>query len=169
MNNIRKAILVFTLLLYSVVNVFATNWTAIEQKKFGYWEYTHNQYLNTGNKFCAAETHNNEGTTFRLNFFYDGKTHFLEIFNKDWDYFEGNVNFSVLFADGHKFEFKGKSWGNSYTYDFLDRKNTFVFLGLLSKNSKIKIINANNGNMGDFKLNGSNTAIQTMLKCAGIS
>lgn len=144
------------------------SWTALERRNFGFWEYTHNQYITSGNKFCSAETRNPDGTILRLNFFNNGKVHFVELLNEQWDQFKGDIKFSMQFKDGYKIEFKGKSWGNAYTHDFLDKKNTMTFLSFLSKNSKVDVINSNNGNIGSFVLGGANAAIDTMLECAGL-
>jgi len=151
-------------IVFSIPSMSAT-WRVLESHKFQDWDATHNEYTSQNGQFCAAETENANGDVFRINFFKDGSVHFMEIFGSNWNFFEGKVNFTLDFDGGYSAELKGKSWGDAYTYDFVDQDKTFGMFGLMSQSKTVNVLNSNNGVIATFSLLGSDPALRKMMEC----
>lgn len=143
----------------------AASWRVLESNQFQDWEASYNEYTSRNGYFCSAQTFNENSDVFRLNFYRDGAVHFLEVFNEEWNYFEGNATFTLRFDNGYNAVLKGKSWGDSLTHDFIDRKQTMAIFELLSVAKSLEILNSNNGVIGSFSLSGSNEALKRLIEC----
>lgn len=81
---------------------------------------------------------------------------------------EGDVRFSLEFdVNEEKFllKLKGRSWGDNYSHDILDKKNFNLMLGLLMSSKSVRIINSNNTQLLKFSLSGSREAITDFTSC----
>lgn len=121
-----------------------------------------------GNRlFCAIEAENGK-TAFRINRYKESGETFLEIFNPDWTFMQGAARFTLDFdlgKDTYQAEFAGKSWGDSYTYDFTDVKNYEVVLGMISKAKSFSVKNANDAVIVELRGKGSDRAIDAYEGC----
>ncbi len=164
---IKNALFLTGLLVIPILATpsLSASWNSLETHSFQDWDATYNEYTSRNGRFCAAETSNPSGDVFRMNFFRDGSTHFLEIFNSNWSFFEGNVDFTLSFDSGYTVELKGRSWGDSFTYDFIDQDKTFAIFSIFSKATTVDVLNSNNGILGTFSLLGSEPALRKLVQC----
>ena len=145
----------------------SASWDTLQSQKFKKWEATLNRNRSTGERFCAAETRGSGSTYMRLNFYLSKNGSFLEFYNSSWELIKGGATFTLAFSDGHSLRLRGNANGGGMWHDFTDRKNMQVILGLLVKNSSVRLINANGAPLAEFSLSGSTNALRAMSKCAG--
>lgn len=147
----------------------AAEFVAEQTWSYGLWSAHLYRNLNGNRLFCAIEAENG-GTYFRVNRYKDSGEVFLEIYNPDWDYMEGNVRFSINFlvgAESYGADFAGKSWGNSFTHDFQKANSYDAVLGLLASATTFDVQNSNGISLAQFAGTGSREAVQAYNKCLG--
>lgn len=138
-----------------------------ERHAFGDWEAFLFENKDSGRLLCAAETQAN-GTTYRINHYKDSGDTFIEFMNAQWDLLEGDARFELEFSGSEGvvgLELHGKSWGNAYTHDILEKKNLNVILGLMTLQSRIKLLNSNRAPVGEFSLKGAKEALSRFVGC----
>ena len=145
---------------------FAASFTPLTQKRFERWESSLYRNDNTRQQFCAAETQSSQKTDMRLNFYRTGSS-FIEFFNPTWNLMKGEASFSLRFDSGFTVNFRGKSWGDSYTHDFTDKTMVHALFGLLVKEKSVQLLNANGAPLSTFSLAGSKAALQDLDSCVG--
>lgn len=141
----------------------------VKQAVHGKWKAVLYQNRAGGRLFCALETELS-GTVFRINAYQANGDTFLEVFNPGWQLMQGEVRFSLRFEGGNNpltMEMRGRSWGDSYTFDFLEVENYRAALGLISGNLGMSVINSNGQSMVDFSLAGADGAVASYLECTG--
>lgn len=144
----------------------AATFDLLASQKYGTWESNRYRNQSSGRTFCAAEVKDSSGTLLRLNIYNDNKEAFFELYNKKWTMRGGGVRFSLSFDDGISAELQGKSWGDSYTYDFLEQQKMAAIFGLLMKNSSVRVLNSNGARIAAFSLKGAQGAISSMMGCS---
>ncbi len=137
-----------------------------DQRRFERWESSLYRSDNTRQEFCAAETANSQKTDFRLNFYKNGSS-FIEFVNPNWTLMMGEASFLLRFDSGYEVMCRGKSWGDSDTHDFTDRRMVHALLGLLVNEKSVQLLNANGAPLGTFSLAVAKAALQDLNACVG--
>lgn len=135
--------------------------------KFENWSAILYRNVNGDRLFCALEAENGK-TAFRVNHYKDNGETFLEVFNPGWTLMEGAARFTLDFdfgKDTYQAELPGKSWGDSYTYDFTDVKNYEAVLGMIAKAKSFALKDANKAALVDFQGKGSGSALDAYQAC----
>ncbi|HEV7252019.1 MAG TPA: hypothetical protein VGN97_02820 [Mesorhizobium sp.] len=145
----------------------AASFDLLSSEKFDAWEANFFRNISSGRTFCAAQTTSGDGSVLRVNLYNDNREAFLELYNPAWSLREGGVRFALSFDGGYTADLQGKSWGDSYTHDFLVQENMLVLLGLLVKHNQVRLVNSNGMQVSEFSLKGSSQALAAFDKCAG--
>lgn len=157
-------------LLLNAPSVRAAEFVAEQTWSHGLWSAHLFRNLNGNRLFCAVEVENG-GTFFRINRYRDSGETFLEIFNPEWSYLEGNVRFSISFLVGmetYEVDFAGKSWGDSYTHDFQQAKSYEAVLDIVAASTTFNIRNSNGTSIAQFAGGGSREAVGAYRSCVGV-
>ncbi|HEY8575209.1 MAG TPA: hypothetical protein VIL88_02595 [Devosia sp.] len=146
----------------------AANFTQIKGWQSGAWNSALFENNSNGQRFCALESEG-RSPVFRLNsYLADGDT-FIELFDPNWSKMEGAVTFSLAFDTMDRgpisIELRGRSWGDSYTYDILEKANFDLLQGLLSASTSMQALNSNGATLATFSLDGAATAVRTFNEC----
>lgn len=146
----------------------AASFTEVEATRHGDWRSVLYRNDRDARLFCAFESVA-ESPILRINsYLSDGDT-FLEIFDPSWTKLEGVARFSLKFeipAHGEiEMELKGKSWGDSYTYDILETDTFGNMQAFLEMGRRVKIENSNGANLAEFRLKGSTAALRAFNAC----
>jgi hypothetical protein len=145
----------------------ASTFKAERTTRHGNWGASSFRNLNTDQIFCAAETKDGE-TYFRINRYKESGDTFLELYNSKWTMMPGAVRFKIAFntkSGDYNAEFRGQSWGDSYTHDFTDVKNYELVLGILIQSSTFQISNSNGAPLAKFSANGATDALRDYVDC----
>lgn len=135
----------------------------------GLWSAHLFRNLSANQLFCAVEARNG-GTDFRINKYKHSNETFLEIYNPSWQWIEGNTRISISFTTpegAYSVDFAAKSWGDSFTHDFLEQRNYDIVLGLLVSSRSLNVLNANGTSIAQFGGDGSKQAVQSFVLCNG--
>ena len=146
----------------------AATFDVLEERVYGHWRAVLYRNVNGGRVFCAVETDPIDAPMLRINRYRaDGDT-FLEIFDPAWNMMEGVVRFRFDVQVGMEtigVEFIGRSWGDSYTYDFLQVDIYEAVLQLLATGSRLTVFNSNGTSIASYSLTGSAAAINAYRQC----
>lgn len=141
---------------------------ALRETQFEQWKSVLYRNENNGLHFCALESESN-GITLRLNQYKGSNDTFLELYNQDWMMLEGVARFSAKYVlDGQDMgiEMRGKSWGDSYTYDILDKISYSAILSMIGKSSSLSFLNSNGNTLAAFDPAGAANAVNDFKQCA---
>jgi hypothetical protein len=163
-----RVLLLAMLVISSVIPTFAASFTLIEETRFGQWRAVRYENNSTQERFCALESVA-DNPLLRVNQYLGDNDTFLEIYDSTWVKMEGAVRFSLEFfspgMDMPTMELRGKSWGDSYTYDILDKDTYLVLIGLLMTAHEVRILNSNGAAIATIGLDGSARAARSFGAC----
>lgn len=145
----------------------AANFMIEKTEKYGVWSATLYRNINGNRMFCALEA-NDGKTDFRINRYKDSGDTFLEFYNPDWTMMQGEVRFELHFEAGTDklgAEFRGKSWGDSYTYDFTDTRVYQTLLDLIAGSDTLTAFNSNRAVIARFDGRGARKAVMAYNVC----
>lgn len=161
------AVAVAALTAFSSVPSSAATFEVVKEKLYGDWKSILYRNDNGGRLFCALESEKS-GTAFRINSYRAGGDTFLEVYNPSWTLMEGEVRFSFEFQIEESplgMELRGKSWGDSYTYDLLDVSVFKTLLSVISAANSFKVVNSNGAPIATFPMSGSRKAVADFVNC----
>lgn len=161
-----RNLIVFALASSIVVSeAVGASFTEVDIKRFQAWESGLLKNKDGNRFFCSAETNASDGTVLRVSVYKASNDAFLEVFNNRWRFREGAVTFSLEFDDRLTMELSGKSWGDSYTYDFLENEKMDLVLGTFIKFNQLRVVNSNGTSLALFSLKGAGDAIRNFFRC----
>lgn len=146
----------------------AASFTEVEATRHGDWRSVLYRNDSDSRLFCAFESVA-EDPILRINsYLADGDT-FLEIYDPEWTKLEGIARFSLKFNSPDReeleMELRGRSWGDSYTYDILENETFGTMQAFFGMSRSVEVENSNGATLAEYRLKGSAAALLAFNTC----
>ena len=159
--------LIILIAIARISSAYAVELMPVEQHVFQEWEALLYRNENSGRLLCAVESQSN-GTTYRINHYRDSGETFIEFLNPQWGLLEGSARLSLEFSGKNglvDLQMMGMADRSAYFHDILEVKKLQVLFGLMSLQSRVKLINSNGAQLGEFSLKGAGDALSHFANC----